>query len=147
LRSWRRCSARKEKRVRARSRWFILPLLVVLPVLGLGSRSGAAWLPEFVAAYAGDTLWTVMMYVTLVFIWPRLSIAQAAGWALGISFAVEISQLYHAPWIDAVRAHALGALFLGHEFLWSDLACYSVGALLAAGVDRLLTRWWVRHSA
>jgi hypothetical protein len=133
--------------VRARSRWFILPLLVLLPVLGLGSRSGAAWLPAFVAAYAGDTLWTVMMYVTLVFIWPRLSIAQAAGWALGISFAVEISQLYRAPWIDAVRAHRVGALALGHGFLWSDLGCYSVGMLLAAGMDRLLARRRAGHSA
>lgn len=133
--------------MRARSRWFILPLLVLLPVLGLGSRSGAAWLPAFVAAYAGDTLWTVMMYVTLVFIWPRLSIAQAAGWALGISFAVEFSQLYRAPWIDAVRAHRVGALFLGRGFLWSDLACYSVGALLGAGMDWLLARWRARHSA
>jgi hypothetical protein len=133
--------------VPARSRWFILPLLLLLPVLGLGSRSGAAWLPAFVAAYAGDTLWTVMVYVTLVFVWLRLSIAQAAGGALAISFLVELSQLYRAPWIDAVRAHKMGALVLGHGFLWSDMACYSVGVLLAAGIDRLLTHQRAGHSA
>jgi hypothetical protein len=113
----------------------------------LGSRSGAAWLPAFVAAYAGDTLWAAMVYVTLLFIWPRLPVVQAAGWALGISFFVEISQLYRAPWIDEVRAHRVGALVLGHGFLWSDLACYSVGVLLAAGVDRLLTPRRTKHSA
>ncbi len=131
----------------ARSRWRILPLLILLPVLGLGSRSGAAWLPAFVAAYAGDTLWAAMVYVTLLFIWPRLPVVQAAGWALGISFFVELSQLYRAPWIDAVRAHRVGALVLGHGFLWSDLACYTVGVLLAAGVDRLLTPRRTKHSA
>ncbi|HYH96275.1 DUF2809 domain-containing protein [Hyalangium sp.] len=124
--------------VPARSRWQLLLPLLLLPVLGLGSRSGAAWLPSFVSAYAGDTLWTMMMYVSLLFVWPRLSLSQAAGWALAISFAVELSQMYRAPWIDAVREHRLGALFLGRGFLESDLVCYSVGALLAAGLDGLL---------
>lgn len=123
-----------------RSRWRILPLLLLLPVLGLGSRSGASWLPSFVAEYAGDTLWTMMVYVCLVFVWPRLSVAQAAGAALAISFAVEFSQLYRAPWLDALRAHRLGALVLGRGFLGSDLVCYTVGALVAAGVDRLLAQ-------
>lgn len=120
-----------------RSRWVLVPLLLLLPVLGLGSRSGRVPLPAFVVAYAGDTLWTVMLYVTLLFIWPRVSIARVAGVAWGVSFLVEFSQLYHAPWLDAVRAHWLGALFLGRGFLVSDLVCYSVGALLAAGVDSL----------
>jgi hypothetical protein len=80
------------------------------------------------------------MYVTLLFVWPRLSIAQAAGGALAISFLVEFSQLYRAPWIDAVRDHWLGALFLGRGFLASDLVCYSGGVLLAAGADGLLAR-------
>jgi hypothetical protein len=126
--------------VPARSRWRLLPLLLLLPALGLGSRSGAAWLPSFVAEYAGDTLWTVMVYVSLLFVWPRLSVVQAAGWALGISFGIELSQLYRAPWIDAVRAHRLGALVLGHGFLGSDLVCYTVGALVAAGAEGLLAR-------
>ena len=117
-----------------------MPLLLLLPVLGLGSRSGAAWLPPFVAEYAGDTLWTMMVYVSLLFVWPRLSVLQAGGAALAISFGVEFSQLYRAPWIDAVRAHRLGALVLGHGFLASDLVCYTVGALLAAGVDGLLAQ-------
>lgn len=115
-------------------------MLLLLPVLGLGSRSGASWLPSFVAEYAGDTLWTMMVYVCLVFVWPRLSVAQAAGAALAISFAVEFSQLYRAPWIDALRAHRLGALVLGRGFLGSDLVCYTVGALVAAGVERLLAQ-------
>ncbi|MDY7232935.1 DUF2809 domain-containing protein [Hyalangium rubrum] len=106
----------------------------------MGSRSGAVPLPSFIVAYAGDTLWTAMVYACLVFLWPRLSVLQAVGLAVGISFLVEFSQLYRAPWIDAVRAHRLGALVLGRGFLATDLLCYTVGGLLAAGVDGLLTR-------
>ncbi|WP_224366622.1 ribosomal maturation YjgA family protein [Hyalangium versicolor] len=126
--------------VPARPRWGLALLLLVLPVLGLGSRSRAVPVPAFLAAYAGDTLWTMMMYVGLLFLWPRMPIARVAGLAWGISFLVEFSQLYHVPWLDSVRAHWLGALVLGRGFLASDLVCYTVGVLLAAGVDGLLAR-------
>lgn len=130
-------STEREDMPAPRSRWLLLPLLLLLPPLGLGSRSGAAWLPSFVAAYAGDTLWAAMAYLSLVFLLPRLRILPAAAVALAFSFLVEFSQLYHAPWLDMLRSSRLGALLLGRGFLWSDLVCYSVGVALAAGVDRL----------
>jgi glycopeptide antibiotics resistance protein len=127
-----------------RRRWLILLVWLLLPVLGLGSRSGRVPLPSFIVAYAGDTLWTAMVYVSLILFWPRLSIRWALGLSLGFSFLIELSQLYRAPWIDAVRAHRLAALVLGRGFLVSDLACYTVGALLAAAADRLL--FWRKSS-
>jgi hypothetical protein len=120
-----------------RSRWLLLPLLLLLPPLGLGSRSGATWLPSFIATYAGDTLWAAMVYLCLIFLLPRLRILPAAAMALALSFLVEFSQLYHVPWLDALRGSRLGALLLGRGFLWSDLVCYSAGVALAAAVDRL----------
>jgi hypothetical protein len=42
--------------------------------------------------------------------------------ALAFSFAVEFSQLYHAPWIDALRGYRLGTLVLGDTVGWGDLA-------------------------
>jgi hypothetical protein len=121
-----------------------LPVWLLLPVLGLGSRSGLVPLPSFVVEYAGDTLWTAMVYMSLILLWPRLPIARAVAISLGFSFLIELSQLYRAPWIDAVRAHRLAALVLGRGFLASDLACYTVGALMAAGLDRLL--FWRKTS-
>ena len=118
-----------------RSRWLLLPLLLLVPVLGLASRHPAVPLPRFLSAYAGDALWTVMVYLCILFLRPRVSVLRAAGAALGISFAVELSQLLHVPWLDALRAHRFGALLLGRGFLASDLLCYTAGAALAAGVD------------
>ena len=80
------------------------------------------------------------MYFFLVLLFPRLKPLHAAAIALVISYLDEISQLYHAPWIDAIRATTLGGLILGFGFLWSDLACYTVGVSLAASVDWLLNR-------
>ncbi len=46
-----------------------------------------------------------------------------------LTVTVELSQLYHAPWIDSIRQTTLGGLILGFGFLWSDLACYALGVL------------------
>jgi len=43
------------------------------------------------------------------------------------SFGIELSQLYHSPWIDALRSYPLGGLILGFGFLWSALVCYTMG--------------------
>ncbi|MCY1082935.1 ribosomal maturation YjgA family protein [Archangium lansingense] len=125
-----------------RSRAWLLPLMVLVVALGLGSRSAAArvHLPHLVTDYAGDTLWTVMVYLCLVFALPRLPVRLAAAAALGISVLVELSQLIHTPWLDALRAHRLAALVLGRGFLLSDLVCYAVGTGLAAGTDLLCSR-------
>jgi len=119
-----------------------LPLYAAIAVLtavaGLASRRFPQFLPAFVARYAGDTLWAAMVFWLLAIVWPRARTRGLAIGALGIALGVEVSQLYHAGWIDAIRQTRLGALVLGSGFLWSDLACYTVGVGVAAGLDRLL---------
>jgi hypothetical protein len=122
----------------SRSRGVLLPCLLLLMVLGLGSRS--AWarrvLPGFVTAYAGDTLWATLVYLGLLWLWPRLSMGRAAAGALGFSFVIEFSQLLHSPGLDALRANPLAALVLGRGFLVSDLFCYAVGVALGVAIDK-----------
>lgn len=123
-----------------RSRPLYLALASATVVLGLASRRFGGALPGFVAAYAGDVLWASLVYLLIAVIRPGAStgrIALAAGVA---SLAVELGQLYHAPWIDAVRATRIGGLVLGFGFLWSDLACYAAGIALAAAIDIALVR-------
>ncbi len=127
----------------ARGRLLLLPLILLVIALGLGSRSAlaAVYLPRFLREYAGDTLWASMVYLCLVFVLPRLPVRQTAAWALGLSVLVELSQLLHTPWLDALRAHRLGALVLGRGFVASDLVCYAAGVALASGTDLLCARW------
>jgi Protein of unknown function (DUF2809) len=60
---------------------------------------------------------------------------------LVLAFAVEVSQLYHAPWIDGIRSTTLGGLVLGFGFLWSDLVCYLVGIAAGALAELTVRRW------
>ncbi|MBI3789456.1 MAG: DUF2809 domain-containing protein [Gemmatimonadetes bacterium] len=116
--------------------------LVTTIALGLATRRFPGAFPSVVATYGGDTLWAAMVVWLLALAWPRATTARLATGALAIAWLDEASQLYHAPWIDAVRAHWFGALVLGHWFVWSDLACHAVGVAVAAALDA----WWQRRA-
>ena len=125
---------------RNRLSYFIAGCAIV--ALGLGARRYAAWLPKFVADYAGDTLWALMVFVGIGFFAPQWSSLRVALAALLFSFAVELSQLYHTQWIDGLRHTRIGALVLGYGFLWSDLLCYSAGVTLGWLFEGAITQTW-----
>src|SRR5271165_5485284 len=102
-------------------------LIALACLLGIGSRRYAHALPGFIAAYAGDTLWALAAFLGFGVLLPRASTRTIAVLALAFSVAVELSQLYHAPWIDSIRQTTLGGLILGFDFVWSDLVCYAAG--------------------
>jgi len=110
-----------------RNRFVYFMLFITVILLGLASRTYAHVLPEWVHLYAGDALWALMVYFLIGFIFSQKSPLWVAILALTFSYGIEISQLYHAPWIDAIRANRLGGLILGFGFLWSDLVCYGIG--------------------
>jgi hypothetical protein len=123
-----------------RSRALYLLLTTGTVVLGLASRRFRGALPDVGGAYAGDVLWAAMVYLLAAAVWTGAPVRRVAAGAAVFALAIELGQLYHAPWIDAVRDTRLGGLVLGFGFLWSDLACYAAGIVLAAALDRRLTR-------
>jgi hypothetical protein len=123
---------------RPRSRTLYLLIAAATIGVGLMSRRFRAELPGFVGAYAGDVLWAAMVYLLIAAVWTRASVRRVAGGAAIFSLAIELGQLYHAPWIDALRQTRAGGLVLGFGFLWSDLACYALGIALAAALDHAL---------
>src|SRR5271156_4501782 len=93
-----------------------LPWTILLAMacgLGIGSRRFAGHLPSFIATYAGDTLWALALFLLLGLIMPRVATVRLAVAALILSLLVEVSQLYHAPWIDSIRQTKMGGLVLG----------------------------------
>ena len=112
-----------------RSRQTVSLAIVVTVGLGLLTRADLPW-PELIARYGGDTLYATLIYLLLVWVWLQAPSRWLALAAWGICVAVELSQLVHTPWLDALRATLLGRLVLGAGFLWSDLLCYALGALL-----------------
>jgi hypothetical protein len=128
------------ERGRSRAAYTLAALAVI--ALGLWCRSDAAGLPWPVAKYAGDALWGLVAFLGFGLLLPRLTTRTAAALAVAFACAVEASQLYHAPWLDAVRGTRLGGLVLGtpaSTFAWADIAAYLAG-IAAGAVVELATR-------
>lgn len=119
----------------SRSRLWLLVCLVAGIAVGLASRKFPSLFPAIVGKYPGDALWALMVFVGLACIEPRASSVRLAALAFAISCAVELSQLYQAPWLNAIRSTTLGHLALGSTFSWLDIAAYGVGVLVGLFVD------------
>ena len=126
--------------MRARSIPLYLTLAGVTIGAGLASRRYAEIFPGFIARYAGDALWAATVFWLLALMRRRAATSRIAAGAVAISFIVEFSQLYRAPWIDAIRESRVGLLILGTGFLWSELVCYTAGVCIAAACDALRAR-------
>jgi hypothetical protein len=92
--------------------------------------------------YPGDALWALMVFLGCAFFKPRASTLGLAAVALAIACLDEFSQLYQAPWINAIRSTTMGHLVLGSTFSWLDMAAYAVGVSIGA----LLDAWAVSRS-
>jgi len=96
------------------------------------------YIPDIIDLFLGDSLWAMMIYFLVRFLFANRSIKKAILMSIIFCFAVEFSQLYHSGWIDMVRRTTLGGLILGYGFLWSDLVAYLLGIGLGAAVDRII---------
>lgn len=106
--------------------WYAIAILVVIGV-GLSSRHLPALFPRFLGKYPGDGFWALMVFLVWGFIFPRISTARLALYAMVTCCLDECSQLYQAPWIDVIRSTTLGRLVLGNSFLWGDFIAYAIG--------------------
>ncbi|MEV0193786.1 DUF2809 domain-containing protein [Kitasatospora purpeofusca] len=115
-----------------RGRWAVRGAAAVAAVLTVGAGLAVRTVAGGEAAkYAGDALYTVLLYALAVLVAPRLRPAVAAAWAAGLSWAVELFQLTGVP-DDLARRSTLARLVLGSTFNPPDLLWYLVGAGLAA---------------
>ncbi|GAA0827089.1 DUF2809 domain-containing protein [Streptosporangium amethystogenes subsp. fukuiense] len=89
--------------------------------------------------YAGDALYTVLVYALIVLVWPRITPARAALGALAFSWAVELAQLTPVP-AALSEVSVVARLVLGSTFGAADLVAYAAGAALAASAHALLGR-------
>jgi hypothetical protein len=119
---------------RKRMHYFVAVVLVI--AFGLLWRSGWIPFPSWLSNNGGDALWALMVFLGLGFLLPRASTRRVAWLALVFAWGVEFSQLYHASWIDGMRATIPGRLVLGNTFHWPDLPAYAVGVALGALVER-----------
>lgn len=122
-----------------RNKLLYLLLTIIVMLLGLLSRK-IEGLPEIISLYSEDILWALMVFLLFAFLFNKKSTIFIISWAIICSYSIEISQLYHAPWIDSIRNTTLGGLILGFGFLWSDLVCYTIGIIIGIIIDIIINK-------
>lgn len=122
-----------------RNRLIYALLIPLVMAGGLLWRSRLVSLSPFLTKYGGDALWALLVFFGFAFLFRRIPTLRVSLVSLGFAWAIEFLQLYHAPWIDSIRAVRLGHLVLGSTFNWPDLAAYAAGILIGAAVDRIIS--------
>ena len=118
--------------------WASAALVLGTIAAGLALRMVPLGLPGSLVKHGGSALWALMIFWLISTIFPRWSHIQSALVAIGVAFAVELFQLYHAPWLDAFRLTLPGALLLGRVFSTLDLIAYA----LAISVGTCADHWF-----
>lgn len=115
-----------------------LALVILVMLLGLSARHFSMYLPNEINLYLGDALWALMIFFLLGILFKGRETQWIVALAFLFTFGIEGSQLYHSPWIDALRQTTLGGLVLGYTFLWRDLVSYSLGIGIGILVERFI---------
>ncbi|MBL0358081.1 MAG: DUF2809 domain-containing protein [Chitinophagaceae bacterium] len=115
-------------------------LFIFCTWLAITTRTHASWFHPLVVKYGGDIIWAGMFLFFLRIFFTSMKLWKLALICFGLGVLDELLQLYHAPWIEAIRHTRLGGLMLGFGFLWSDIVCYAVGTLIASGLVVMIER-------
>ena len=99
-------------------------------VLGVLSRK-ATGIPLCI----GDILYAVMVYFGIRMLFIHFNTIPKILVPILLCYGIEIQQLCDALWLVAIRKTTLGHYALGEGFLWSDIACYTFGILIAFAID------------
>ena len=94
---------------------------------------GREW--SWIRANAGDAVVVWPVYAVVAMVLPRMPPWRVALGVLICAWAVEFSQLYHAPMIDRFRDTFVGRMTIGSTFGVPDLFCYVIGVALAFRFD------------
>ena len=121
-----------------RALWQYLLLMGFVLCAGYASRKYSHHLPVMIQKRTGDALWACAVFVLVAILRPRWPTFLITAVALTIAYSIEFSQIYHAPWIDSIRATWPGRMILGTTFFWRDQLAYTIGIGALVPVD-----WWL----
>ncbi|AEB76463.1 DUF2809 domain-containing protein [Clostridium botulinum] len=121
-----------------RNRFIYGILTLGVMILGLFSKKINNVMTYIFRIYLGDSLWALMIFFGMAFIFRSMKTKKITLISLSFCYIIEISQLYHASWIDSIRKTTMGGLILGYVFSWRDLIAYAMGILVGVWIELLI---------
>ena len=111
-------------------------MIAVLVAFGLGSKAysgpGEAW----IRGSAGGHLLRRVWILAWLWVRPRTQVGSLTVVVTVVTCGIEFAQLWHPPWLDALRDTRVGGLLLGSTFAWSDFPAYLIGGVVGYALGR-----------
>jgi hypothetical protein len=99
---------------------------------------GPEWLNDGLGSVAYEVFWIVVV----IFCFPQVLPLWGAMGVFVATCALEVLQLWKAPFLEAMRATVPGRLILGNTFNWGDFPAYILGSSLGYQWTVLLSRFY-----
>jgi hypothetical protein len=109
--------------------WTFTSLVVIVPA-GFAAKlltPRDSWIRDHGAGAMYEIFWILAAF----FVWPTERAAKRiALWVLAVTCCLEVLQLWHPPFLEAIRATFIGRTLIGTTFDWWDFPPYFIGSLL-----------------
>lgn len=114
-----------------RYRFFIfLTLMIIIPI-GLGSKWYKGPLENWFNHSAGGIFYEIFWIFLVTLIYPKIKPHITAIGVFIITSLLEFLQLWHPPFLHAIRENILGKLLIGTTFDGWDFLHYILGCMIA----------------
>jgi hypothetical protein len=115
--------------------------LAVVVFAGLYSKHyhgpASSWVHDSLGGVFYDIFWCVFFSAVL----PQANPGKLAATVLAATCCIEFLQLWHPPFLEAIRGTFAGAAILGSTFDWTDFPYYFIGSWIGW---QWVGRWEVR---
>jgi len=122
----------------------LISILLIVPLGYVVRFYGFA--PEWFNDLFGSVAYEIFWILLVALLFPQ---ALPFWTAVGVCLAtcvIEFLQLWHPPFLEAMRATLPGRLVLGNNFSWSDFLSYFIGSFLGWVWMQALRQWTLVRS-
>ncbi|MGB3401863.1 MAG: DUF2809 domain-containing protein [Microcoleaceae cyanobacterium] len=112
-------------------RLILFYLLIFLIPFGIFSKYYQGLFQEWINNSFGGIPYIIAWTALILLIQPHFNPKKVAFWVLIVNVFIEFLQLWHPPFLQAIRATFLGRMLLGTTFVFSDFIYYGIGCLLS----------------
>jgi hypothetical protein len=113
--------------------------LAGLALLGIGTKLYRGRFETWFHNYAGAIVYEIFWVVLFGAILPKVRRWRIAVSVFAATCGLEFLQLYHPPFLEAIRSNFFGRALIGNGFDRWDFAYYVIGSAIGWGICRAMS--------
>lgn len=106
-----------------------LILLILIPI-GFYTKFYHGPAQHWVNDNLSGVLYEIFWCLVIKWIFPRVRNIRLAIGVFSATTLLEFAQLWHPPFLEAIRLTFIGRTLIGNSFSWVDIPHYALGCLL-----------------